>query len=155
MGAALASIINGGTYYQPRLIDTYVKHDGTEQLVEPKVTRQNVVKRSVSVSLRELMEYAYSKNHVVYGAKTVPEGYAIGAKTGTAQVPTPDGGYYEDRFNGTFLGYIGGDMPQYVIVVRVNEPKIGGYAGSRAAGPIFTGLVESLINSGNVTSKIN
>lgn len=155
MGAALASVINGGTYYQPRLVDKYVKHDGTEQVAAPKVSRQSVVSESVGESLRELMEYAYSKNHAVYGAKTVPEGYAIGAKTGTAQVPKPDGGYYDDRFNGTFLGYIGGDKPQYVIVVRVNEPKIGGYAGSRAAGPIFTALVESLINSGNVTSKIN
>ncbi len=155
MGAALAAVINGGTYYQPRLLDMYVKHDGKEEPVAPKATRQNVVAASVGQSLRELMEYAYSKNHLAYGAKSVPQDYAIGAKTGTAQVPKPEGGYYDDRFNGTFMGYIGGDKPQYVIVIRVNEPKIGGYAGSRAAGPIFTGFIESLINSGGVTPKAN
>jgi cell division protein FtsI/penicillin-binding protein 2 len=101
------------------------------------------------------MEYAFSKNYLVYSFKSMHSEFAIGTKTGTAQVPKPEGGYYDDRFNGTFLGYIGGDSPQYVITVRVNEPKIGGYAGSRAAGPIFNRLVESLINNGQVTPKSN
>lgn len=155
MAAALAGIINGGTYYQPRLIETVVRHDGSEQKHLPKQVRTDIVSASAGRDLRELMEYAYSKNYFVYGAKQLHSEYGIGAKTGTAQVPRPEGGYYEDRFNGTFLGYIGGDTPQYVIVVRVNEPKIGGYAGSRASGPIFSAIVETMINSGKITPKTN
>jgi cell division protein FtsI/penicillin-binding protein 2 len=155
MGAALASVVNGGTYYQPRLVDKIIKHDGSEHVSQPKIVRKDVVKSDVGRSVREIMEFAYSKNYLIYGARNLRPEFAIGTKTGTAQVPKPEGGYYEDRFNGTFLGYIGGDSPQYVIVVRVNEPKIGGYAGSRAAGPIFSRLVESLINNGQVTPKSN
>lgn len=155
MAAALASVINGGTYYQPRLVDKVVKHDGSEQVTQPKVTRNDVISPGVSQSVREIMEYAFSKNYLVYGFKSARPEFSIGTKTGTAQVPKPEGGYYDDRYNGTFLGYIGGDSPQYVITVRVNEPKIGGYAGARAAGPIFSSLVDSLVNGGYVTPKSN
>jgi cell division protein FtsI/penicillin-binding protein 2 len=99
------------------------------------------------------MEYVVSKNYLSYGMQRPRPEYSIGGKTGTAQVPKPGGGYYEDRFNGTFMGFVGGDKPQYVIVVRVNEPKIGGYAGSKAAAPIFGRLANMLIDNFNVTPK--
>jgi cell division protein FtsI/penicillin-binding protein 2 len=80
--------------------------------------------------------------------------YRVGGKTGTAEVPKPGGGYYDDRFNGTFIGFLGGgDTVQYVIVVRVNEPKIGGYAGSKAAAPIFGSLTDMLINNFGVQKR--
>ncbi|MBA3758158.1 penicillin-binding protein 2 [Candidatus Saccharibacteria bacterium] len=155
MAAALASAINGGTYFRPRLVEKIIRHDGVEKVVEPEIVRQDVVGARVSDDLRSLLEFAFSKNYMIYGMRNSHPEYSIGTKTGTAQVPKPEGGYYDDRFNGTFLGYIGGDTPQYVIVVRVNEPKIAGYAGSRAAGPIFSSVVENLINNGNVTPKTN
>jgi cell division protein FtsI/penicillin-binding protein 2 len=51
------------------------------------------------------------------------------------------------------MGFIGGDSPEYVIVVRVNEPGIKGYAGSKAAAPIFVGISDMLINNFNVRPK--
>ena len=51
------------------------------------------------------------------------------------------------------MGFVGGDKPQYVIAVRVNEPKIAGYAGSKAAGPIFSNLATMLIDNVGVTPK--
>ncbi len=153
MAAALASVVNGGTYYQPKLISKIIKHDGSEETVKPHAVRENVVSSEVSLSVREIMEYAYSKNYLVYGARSQRSEFSIGSKTGTAQIPNPEGGYYDNRFNGTFLGYIGGDKPQYIIAVQVNEPGIPGYAGSRAAGPIFNAMMENLINSGFVSPK--
>jgi cell division protein FtsI/penicillin-binding protein 2 len=155
MASAFAGVINGGTYYQPRLIEKVTLHDGTEKVMAPKPVRQGIVKSSVSSEMRAIMEYAFSKNYLIYGIRSTYDEYSIGTKTGTAQVPKPEGGYYDDRFNGTFMGYIGGDKPQYVIVVRVNVPKIGGYAGSRAAGPIFASIIDGLINNGSVTPKTN
>ncbi len=155
MASAFAGIVNGGTYYQPRLIEKVTLHDGTEKVMAPKPVREGIVKPSVSSEMRAIMEFAFSKNYLIYGIRSTYDEYSIGTKTGTAQVPKPEGGYYDDRFNGTFMGYIGGDKPQYVIVVRVNVPKIGGYAGSRAAGPIFASIIEGLINNGSVTPKTN
>lgn len=155
MGAAFVSVINGGNYYQPYLLDKVVGNDGVEKKTEPKVVRSNVVSPTVSSDVRSIMEYAFSVNHAIYNMPNVHPEYAIGTKTGTAQISAPEGGYYENKFNGTFMGYIGGDQPQYVIVVRVNEPKIAGYAGSRGAGPIFASITEALINNGSVTPKSN
>lgn len=95
------------------------------------------------------MQYVVDKNN----RPAVRAGFQVGGKTGTAQIPKPTGGYYEDKYNGMYVGFVGGDRPQYAIVVRVNEPGIAGYAGSRAAGPIFTSVSNLLINNFGVTPK--
>lgn len=155
IAAAFASILNGGTYNRPRLVQKITDNDGKEAIIGPEVIRQGVVKASVGEDIKSLLERAYSMSYSFYDLHKPRAEYSIGTKTGTAQVPKPDGGYYNDRFNGTFMGFIGGDLPQYVIVVRVNEPKIAGYAGSRAAGPIFGAITEALISSGSITPRTN
>lgn len=153
MAAALASVVNGGTYYRPHLVEKTVDASGHETTKNPEVLGQNVVRPEVSRDVRQLMEYSYAKNYRVYGMTALRPEFAIGGKTGTAEVPKPGGGYYTDRYNGTFLGYVGGNEPQYVIIVRVNEPKLAGYAGSKAAGPVFVDLANMLVNNFGVTPK--
>jgi cell division protein FtsI/penicillin-binding protein 2 len=143
MGAALASLVNGGTYYQPHLVKT----------AHPKVVRERVVSPAVSQTSKEIMEYSYQKNQRVYGATREYPAYGIGGKTGTAEVAKPEGGYFENVFNGTFMGFVGGNEAEYIIVVRVNRPKIPGYAGSKAAAPIFVNLAGMLLDNFGVTPK--
>lgn len=154
MAAALSSVINGGTYYQPHLVDQITDSSGKTTTVKPKVVNGHVVSPSVSPEIRSLMEYVV-RGHLAegYSYMSFPSNYSVGGKTGTAQIPSPQGGYYDDRYNGTYMGYVGGDKPQYVIAVRVSEPHIGGYAGSTAAQPIFADLAHMLINNFNVTPK--
>ncbi len=154
MAAALSSIINGGTYYRPRLIDTIADSNGKKEIKKPEIIKTGVIKQSVSKDIQALMQYVVSQNHSAYGMPNLPPAiYSIGGKTGTAQIPNPKGGYYTDKFNGTFIGFVGGNKPQYVIAVRVNEPHINNYAGRGAAAPIFSDLAMMLINNFNVTPK--
>jgi cell division protein FtsI (penicillin-binding protein 3) len=153
MAAAFASAINGGTYYRPHLVDAFVDGQGNEIKKAPEVLNAGVVRPEVSQDLRNMLEYAFGKNRLVYGSTQARPEYAIGGKTGTAQIPKPEGGYYDDRFIGTYMGYVGGNQAQYVIIVRVNEPKIPGYAGSRGAAPIFVRLTNMLIDNFGVTPK--
>ncbi len=153
MAGALASVINGGTYYRPHLVAKTVDSAGTEVTKKPEVLRTNVVRPEVGKTIQEFMEYTINKNHFVYGVQRLRSEYGIGGKTGSAQITKPGGGYYEDRENGTFMGFVGGDKPQYVIVVRVNEPKVPGYAGAKAAAPVFFRLTNMLIDSFGVTPK--
>lgn len=104
--------------------------------------------------MQGLMEYVV-KGHLDEGFSYLkfPDAYSVGGKTGTAQIANPNGGYYADKYNGTYLGFVGGDSPQYVIVVRVNQPGVGGYAGSQAAQPLFADIAHMLINDFNVTPK--
>jgi cell division protein FtsI (penicillin-binding protein 3) len=153
MAAAFAASINGGTYYRPRLVDSVIDGQGNEAKKSPEILNRAVVQPGVSRDLREMLEYAFNKNRLVYGATRERPEYAIGGKTGTAQISKPEGGYYDDRFNGTYMGYVGGDKVEYVIIVRVNEPKITGYAGSRGAAPIFVNLANMLIDNFGVTPR--
>lgn len=152
MAAAFSSIINGGTYYQPRLVDRTINSDSREEVKKPEVLRSNVISKEVSDNMRKLLEgvvidkasIARPFNHDLY---------QVGGKTGTAEIAKPEGGYYADQFNGTYVGFVGGDKPQYVIMVRVNKPGIWGYAGSQAAQPIFVDLAHILIDDFGVAPK--
>lgn len=135
LAAAYTATINGGTYYRPHLVEP----EGDA----PQITRAGTVSPAVSEQLRAMHENSVQNNYKYLKR----DGYRIGGKTGTAEVPKPEGGYYTDRYNGTFVGYVGGDTPEYVIMVRVNEPKIGGYAGTTAAAPLFGKTMDMLIGN--------
>jgi cell division protein FtsI (penicillin-binding protein 3) len=138
LAAAFSATINGGTYYRPHLVEPSDN--------KPPITKTGIVKPEVSEQLRLMHENSVKKNYTFLNRP----GYRIGGKTGTAEVPKPGGGYYNDRYNGTFVGYIGGDKPEYVIMVRINEPKIGGYAGRAAAAPLFAKAGNMLIENYSV-----
>lgn len=154
MGAALSGVVNGGTYYRPTLIDQQSDGNGVLQKSRPQVLRKEVVSSSVSNDVRSLMEYTISKNYPIYNMKKPSPNYSLGGKTGTAQTAKPGGGYFENQDEGTFMGFVGGNKPQYVVVVRVSQPKIGGYAGAKAAAPIFGSLTTMLINNFGVTPRM-
>ncbi len=147
VGAGLVSMVNGGTYFQPSLIDGYVGADGSTEATSPKIVNDQVIRPETSQQIISMMENVVEKNYISYRMTKPRAGYSIGGKTGTAEIANPEGGYYEDRYNGTFMGFVGGAEPEYVIVVQVNEPKIPGYAGSQAAAPIFGTITDMLINN--------
>lgn len=150
MAAALASVVNGGTYYRPHLVDSYIDAMGKKTVKKPEVVRQGVVSTAVSIQMQSLLEYVVANHHL---QPPFTDSYSIGGKTGTAQIANPTGGYFADKYNGTYMGFVGGDKPQYVIMVRVNQPGVGGYAGTAAAQPIFSALAHMLIDNFGVVPK--
>ncbi len=151
MAAALSAILNGGTYYQPRLVDQTVDNDGQAHQVLPKVVKRGIVKAQTGRDLIPMMQYVVDHHNFSPGFDQ--GNYTVGGKTGTAQIAKPGGSYYDNLFNGTYIGFVGGDTPQYVIVVFVYKPTVGGYAGTAAAQPIFGRLAHMLINNSYVTPK--
>jgi cell division protein FtsI/penicillin-binding protein 2 len=148
LGAAFAAMLNGGTYYQPRLVESV----GDEQ-IKPKVVGTGVVSAKTSEQMRSFMQYVVDNHNI--RPKFDQATYQVGGKTGTAQIADPGGrgGYKENDFNGTYVGFVGGDRPEYVIVVVVREPKIGGYAGGAAAQPMFGDIAHMIINNFGVTPR--
>jgi len=140
MAGALSSVVNGGTYYQPHLVEK-----------KPKVVKSGVVSPKTSAAIIPMMQYTI--DHHNFNPKFDQAAYVVGGKTGTAQIAKPGGGYEDNLFNGTYAGFVGGDAPKYVIVVFVYKPTIGGYAGTAAAQPIFSDLAHMLINNSYVEPK--
>lgn len=151
MAAALSAVVNGGTYYKPYLVDQTVDSSGNTTTTKPKVVKQHAVSPKVSQSMVSFMQYVIQQHHIspAFDQNT----YTVGGKTGTAQIAKPGGGYYDNLFNGTYVGFVGGDKPQYAIVVFVYRPTNGGYAGTAAAQPIFADAAHMLINNSYVSPK--
>lgn len=137
--SAFAACVNGGTYYEPQIIDGYLSSDAKTFTAIPSVIKKSdVISQDASAKLRQMLHDARKGSSSALGEKG---GYYSGGKTGTAQVYDPKTGDYSDTETiGSYLGFGGQDKPQYVIMVRVDDARNGGYSGSAAAAPIFTEL---------------
>ncbi|HVC36588.1 MAG TPA: penicillin-binding protein 2 [Candidatus Dormibacteraeota bacterium] len=151
MAAALSAVLNGGTYYQPHLVDQQITADGKIYNQKPVILKQHVVGPQVGPEMIPLMQFVVEHHYIVPQFDQTK--YIVGGKTGTAQIAKPGGGYYNSQYNGTYIGFVGGDKVQYVIVVYVIKPKNGGYAGTAAAQPIFARMAHVLIDQSYVTPK--
>ena len=80
---AICSAINGGYYYQPRVVDKVLDENGNVvKNMEPVLARQTI-SSDVSALIRQYMGAVCEKGGTGYGAKV--DGYSMGGKTGTAQ----------------------------------------------------------------------
>lgn len=125
VAAAFSSVINGGNYYIPTVIAGEMKNGEFVKKPEPEVARKTL-RESTSESMRNML---WGTRESARKRGIDKEGYFTGGKTGTAQV-IKDGAYSFDETQGTYIGFGGtdGELPSYVIMVRVWEP------GKLAAG---------------------
>lgn len=140
---AVAGIINGGTYNQPRILKS-VSKDGETTEIEGTTRTQNMVSEQTSAIVNSLLEGAENKT----GKYTFVEGYNVGGKTGTAQKYSESGGIDQGKYISSFIGTYPADNPEYLVFVMVDEPGAGAYYGSIVAAPygkiIFTELFDYL-----------
>ena len=63
------------------------------------------------------------------------EGYQVAGKTGTAEKPKANGGYYDDKVINTFATVFPANDPKYVLTVTLDEPvETSGPKPRRTAG---------------------
>jgi cell division protein FtsI/penicillin-binding protein 2 len=147
--AAFSSVVNGGSYFQPHIVEGVMKEDGSIDSKEPKPKRTNVVTADTSAQITEMMRTAVRESPAV--ASYMRPGYNVGGKTGTSQTIDPTTGKYTDvNTVGSYLGFGGDEKPRYVIMVRVDDSKLAGFSGSAAAAPIFGEISNWLIDYYNI-----
>lgn len=114
MAAAFASLINGGTYYEPHVVKAIKNPDGaTIKKMEPVVVGKTV-SLDTSDFIRETMYLTVTDGTA---KKAQVEGYLIGGKTGTAQKYPREAG----KNLVSFLGFVETDHQKVVIYVVVDE----------------------------------
>jgi cell division protein FtsI (penicillin-binding protein 3) len=122
LAAAFAAMVNGG-----RLVRPHVVAGVGESEEAPGAQAEGLVTEALSHQLTGLM------NHVVtevpfYRDRTLVPGYVVGGKTGTAQIWDAAanggrGGWKHNKFNYSFVGYIGRQVPEVVVAVRIEEAR--------------------------------
>lgn len=140
LAAAYSALVNGGTLVTPHV--TGKELIGEQATVRKYEGRGQVISAETSAKIREMLVGVVDRGH---GKRAAVPGIKVGGKTGTAQVPNPEGGYYEDRHIGTFAGMFPADNPKIVMVVRLDNPKTVKFAESSAA-PTFGEIANWLVN---------
>lgn len=148
VASAFSATINGGTYYRPTLVYGTQQPGGKIQTVQPTVVQTGVVSAQHSAEMRDLVWHTrYDRQ----GRSLDPAGYRVGGKTGTSEVIDPaTGKYTSDHTVGSYLGFGGGERPEYVIMIRMDDAQGGVFAGSNAAMRAFTAMSNWLITYLNV-----
>lgn len=141
--AAFGAMVNGGVYYEPQIIYGQIDEEMGLKETTPAIRRSDALSASASEKIRNMLSEARGKS---LGRADKP-GYTVGGKTGTAQVYDPKTGKYsETNTIGSYLGFGGQTTPEYAIMIRVDDAKLGDFAGSAAAAPIFTDISNWMID---------
>lgn len=147
--AAIAAIANGGTLYKP-YVAAQLMDSSTHRVVtrnRPTVIRRHVVPPDVAAAVNQAMIDDVNSPAGIDKVGYL-KGYDLAGKTGTAQVPnTKTGGYYNNRFIVSFIGYAPGWDPQFEVYVTLDWPKtpIGNTWGSTLAGPAARDILQDCL----------
>ena len=131
--AALSTIMNGGKYIKPSVVESI---GGQE--AKPEVVRTDVVSEDTENQIKYMMSQA------AYIPRR--DGYKIGAKTGTAQLLQPDGTYSQTRERGTAYGFIETGEGTYIVMVKVEDPALVHFAGTKTAIPILVDTINWMLD---------
>ena len=166
LAAAYACIANDGELLQPYIVERIVKHDAPDDDVSAVVYQHerqvlgHPIRPDTARRVRDMMLGVAKKGGTARRA-AVP-GYTVAGKTGTAQIVRPKtegGGYYDDRFNASFIGIVPASRPKVVILVTYHKPftcrrrdtseargiPIYNHQGGVCAGPTFSEIAQFVL----------
>lgn len=138
---AVSSIANGGKLMKPYLVGEVHNPDGRKNITQSQEIKR-VLNTDTTEKLKNMLISVVVNGH---GKKAAVAGYKIAGKTGTAQIPKPGGGYYDDRHIGSFVGFAPAEDPKFVMLVRLDQPKNVKWAEESAA-PTFGKMAKWLLN---------
>lgn len=141
---AQAAVANGGLLMRPYVVSRVVRDGKVVKVNKPTVTRR-VLKPEVANTLKGMMQTVVEQGE--YQVARIP-GYTIGGKTGTASIATRDG--YDPKLTiASFIGYSPVKDPQFIVLVKIDEPKKSPW-GSEVAAPAFKNLARRLYTYLNI-----
>ncbi|PGO23445.1 dihydropteridine reductase [Bacillus cereus] len=144
---AATAIANDGKMMQPYIVDKVVNPTNKQVIMEnqPKEIG-NPIKKETSENVRGLMERVITSSKGT-GTMYKIDGYSIGGKTGTAQIPNPENGRYmegKENYIFSFLGMAPIDDPQLVVYLAIKQPKLkGDEYGAQPLSEIFKPVMKN------------
>ena len=149
MAAAVSSIANGGTLYEPRVVRATIK-DGQRSDVPRNALRRTVSERTTS-QMTAIMEAVVEEGT---GKSARIAGYTVAGKTGTAH-KVVNGAYSPSEYNASFVGFVPSRQPALAVVVVIDSPHGKGYFGGAVAAPIFKRVAEASLRHLGIAPTVN
>ena len=135
-----SAFANSGKMVKPYMVEKIIK-DGEEIYTKPQVSEQ-IISQQTASQITTMMTSVVEKG---FGSGAKIPGYYLAGKTGTAQVPLKSGrGYDLDKTIQSFVGYGPAFNPQFLILVKLDDPKNSN--SNLSAGSIFKKLAQYIIN---------
>ncbi len=146
------AVVNNGKLMKPYLVDRLEDDRGNIIKQNSPVVVRKVFEDDTSRRVRQYMEAVVTKGT---GKGAQIKGYRIGGKTGTAQKSGLKG-YDNRKYFSSFIAFFPVDNPKYIILISINEPKVGGkHHGSEVALPSVRNVLEKLIKYMGISPEGN
>lgn len=139
--AAYAALINGGIYYEPKVVKAITDESGNDVVRFDAKPIRTVFSPATSAVMKRLLVRAVETGT---GKKARIEGVAVGGKTGTSR-RLHEGSYTRDKYNASFVGFFPAEMPKYLILVAVEVDSDASYTGGEVAAPIFKEIATKIL----------
>lgn len=110
---------NGGTLIQPRVVSSIRYADGRIESFAPKVVQEHIISPEAAADLTAMLIEVIEGGT---GRRAKIKGYTIAGKTGTAQIPNPQGGGYSDETIHTVAVYTPRTDPPIVVLMKLDRP---------------------------------
>lgn len=141
---AFQAIANNGVMLQPRLIDSYIAPDGTEELA-PTAEARRIVSEKTAQQVQDILESAVTEGQIKDAAI---DGYRVGAKTGTSESPCDNGTAGFCGYTASIVGMAPMDDPRFIVEVVLQRPKGSIYGITQ--GPVFRSVMSQALRTYNV-----
>lgn len=141
LAMAYGVLANKGTLMKPQIVDQLNYSDGRSEQVKPEEVRQ-VISESAASETAKMLRSVVLNGH---GKKADVPGYGVCGKTGTAQIAKVGSKGYQEGVNiGSFAGFAPLVDPQFVVIVKIVNPK-GVEWAETSAGPTFGAVMKFLL----------
>jgi cell division protein FtsI/penicillin-binding protein 2 len=137
MITAINSVANHGNMMAPHLVHSIIQ-DGEERPYPPQV-----IGRPISTEAADTLSAMLATSLEKESSAALVDGYKVSGKTGTAEIPGPDG-YSSAVTNASFVGWGPTDDPRFIVYIWLEKPATSIW-GSVVASPVFKEIVENLV----------
>jgi cell division protein FtsI (penicillin-binding protein 3) len=144
LAAAYGAIANDGLLLAPTLVKSIRDADG-EVVYEhrPQVVRRVLQPRTARM-LRDVLEGVVDSGTATDASLAT---FDLGGKSGTARRTVVGArGYKDESYTATFVGLFPARNPQYVVLVKLDNPQ-GTYYGGKTAAPIAKAVIQAAISA--------
>jgi len=141
--AATSAIANNGILMRPYVVQAITDHNG--RLIKsfgPNRVRK-VISEKTAGTLGRIMQTVITEGGT--GVNAALEGYSACGKTGTAQKIDENGGYSNEKYVASFVGFAPVENPKIAVLVVVDEPQKQHY-GSIVAAPAFKAIAQKTLD---------